>query len=145
MDIKVTRTEFLRVYNKELNAMFDNEDSDCDNNIYGKSITVHWNGIYCDCGDGATPSNYIIPAIEECDDELEEEDEEETSMLRDIFNSLAYDSKMFIRLYDLTEGVPTTFEDVEITYTNIGTYEKEFTLSCIVPNGKDLILEGTID
>lgn len=75
-DKEVTRKEFLRIYNEELNEFFKQTDDPktSDNptaHIYGYPITVHWNGIYCDCDDGATPYNYIIPAIEEVDEELD--------------------------------------------------------------------------
>ena len=39
--------------------------------IYGHDFTIHWNGIYCNVGDGATPANHIIPAIEDCSEELD--------------------------------------------------------------------------
>ena len=69
-DIRVTRKDFLEIYNKVMEGMA----ADCDNDIYeegkyhnmiyGKDFTVHWNGIYCDCLDGCHPCNYLIPAIE---------------------------------------------------------------------------------
>ena len=72
-DVRVSRIDFLALYNEALEEMFDNfekENSDeTPNDIYGYDITVHWHGIYCNCGDGATPSNIIIPAIEEVDNE----------------------------------------------------------------------------
>ena len=72
-DVRVSRIDFLALYNDALNEMFDNFEKDnsdeTPNDIYGYDITVHWHGIYCNCGDGATPSNIIIPAIEECDNE----------------------------------------------------------------------------
>ena len=72
-DARVSKADFLAIYQKALDEMFDNmEKENCDelpNNIYGHDITVHWNGIYCNCGDGATPSNYIIPGIEDCNEE----------------------------------------------------------------------------
>ena len=72
-DVRVSRLDFLAIYNAALDEMFDNfasENGDeTPNDIYGYDITVHWHGIYCNCGDGATPSNIIIPAIEECDNE----------------------------------------------------------------------------
>lgn len=75
-DCKVTRQQFLNEYYKELDIKFNEDEEIADKaHIYGYPITVHWNGIYCDCGDGATPSNYIIPAIEECESELDDEDE----------------------------------------------------------------------
>lgn len=77
-DTRVARIDFLAIYNIALNEMFDNFEKECDsddpteelpNEIYGHDITIHWHGIYCNCGDGATPSNIIIPAIEEVDNE----------------------------------------------------------------------------
>lgn len=72
-DTRVARVDFVAIYNKALNEMFDNFEKDnsdeTPNDIYGYDITVHWHGIYCNCGDGATPSNIIIPAIEEVDNE----------------------------------------------------------------------------
>ena len=72
-DVRVARIDFVAIYNKALEEMFDNFEKDnsdeTPNDIYGHDITVHWHGIYCNCGDGATPSNIIIPAIEECDNE----------------------------------------------------------------------------
>ena len=73
-DVRVSKTDFLQMYQKALDYMWEQEEKSedpCDgsNDIYGKNFTVHWNGIYCDCGDGAAPSNYIIPAIEGIDDE----------------------------------------------------------------------------
>lgn len=72
---RVARADFVAIYNKALQEMFDSFEKECEegtelpNDIYGYDITVHWHGIYCNCGDGATPSNIIIPAIEECDNE----------------------------------------------------------------------------
>ena len=68
-DIKVGKRDFLAIYNKALDEMCSSED----NYIYGHDITVHWHGIYCNCGDGAVPSNYIIPSIKEM---LDEDDDE---------------------------------------------------------------------
>ena len=72
-DARVSKKDFLDIYQKALGVMFDNmEKSNFDelpNDIYGHDITVHWHGIYCNCGDGATPSNYIISGIEGCVDE----------------------------------------------------------------------------
>ena len=76
-DLRVARIDFLAIYNLALNEMFDNFEKECDsedptelpNDIYGHDITVHWHGLYCNCGDGATPTNTIISAIEDCDSE----------------------------------------------------------------------------
>lgn len=75
--VHVTKTDFLAIYQKALNEMFAKEENGtldpyC-NDIYGYDFTIHWHGIYCDCYDGAMPSNHIIPAIEG----LNEEDPDE--------------------------------------------------------------------
>lgn len=69
--VQVTKTDFLEIYNKALNEMFDREEKDDleNNDIYGYDFTIHWHGIYCNCSDGAQPSNHIIPAIEGLNDE----------------------------------------------------------------------------
>lgn len=81
-DTRVSKADFLAIYQKALNKFFDIMDGeketdktpdDVPNDIYGHDITIHWHGIYCNCGDGATPSNIIIPAIE---DVLSEDDSE---------------------------------------------------------------------
>ena len=71
-DVKVSKVDFLKIYDTALNDMFDTP-LDEDNDIYGYDFTIHWHGIYCNCGDGATPSNHIIPAIECCNDEDDDE------------------------------------------------------------------------
>jgi len=92
MDKMVTRKDFLRAYRQELDAMWNDDNTD-KYNIYGKDFTIHWNGIYCNVGDGATPSNYIIPAIQDCDEELDEEEitQEDNTDIQDIAT----------RIYDL--------------------------------------------
>lgn len=60
--VRVSRIDFLEMYETALSYMWDHSDED--NDIYGKDFTIHWNGIYCNCGDGAAPSNHIIPGIE---------------------------------------------------------------------------------
>ena len=71
--VQVTKTDFLAIYNKALSEMFDKEEKEdfdpYNTDIYGYDFTVHWHGIYCNCSDGAMPSNHIIPAIEGLNDE----------------------------------------------------------------------------
>ena len=71
--VKVTKTDFLEIYQKALNDMFNKEEKEnfdpYSTDIYGYDFTVHWHGIYCNCSDGAMPSNHIIPAIEGLNDE----------------------------------------------------------------------------
>ena len=75
-DILVTRSDFVKLYNAAVEDMFDHmESGDDDNLIYGHDVTVHWNGIYCNCSDGATVANYIIPAIEDVMEEYGDEEE----------------------------------------------------------------------
>lgn len=76
-DVRVSKADFVAIYNNALNEMFDimercegdETPDDITNDIYGHDFTVHWHGIYCNCGDGAAPSNYLIPGIEGIYDE----------------------------------------------------------------------------
>ena len=79
MDKMVSIEEFLRLYNEALEEMHrlceENKDKTPDefeNGIYGKDVTVHWNGYCCNCGDGAIAYNNIIDGVKCCRDELEE-------------------------------------------------------------------------
>ena len=67
-DVRVGKKDFLAIYQKALDEMFDlMEKPNFDeqpNDIYGHDITVHWHGIYCNCGDGAVVCNNLIPGIE---------------------------------------------------------------------------------
>ena len=65
MDKQVTMKEFLEIYNKALA-----EDDYYKSGIYGKDVTIHWNGIYCNVGDGATAYNHIICGLEDAMTEL---------------------------------------------------------------------------
>ena len=71
-DVRVSRQDFIKMYNSAIEFMFNNMETE-DNDIYGHNVTVHWHGMYCDCSDGTTPSNFIIPAIKDCDNEIGEE------------------------------------------------------------------------
>ncbi len=70
MDKRVSMKEFLDIYNQALAA-----DDYTESGIYGADVTIHWNGIYCNVGDGATAYNHIISniesGIEESDDEID--------------------------------------------------------------------------
>lgn len=61
-------------------------------------------------------------------------------MLLDIYNNLKWDSKLILRIFNDLE-----FYDLTIERDTIEKYNKIFTISCIVPHGNDLIIEGTID
>ena len=69
-DLKVSRKEFLQLYDAELIKSGMGLDSD----VYGNDVTVHWNGFYCTCEDGATAWNYIIKGVEDVMDELDDEE-----------------------------------------------------------------------
>lgn len=71
-DIKVSRSDFIKMHEMAVSEMFETNSEN--NDINGYDITVHWHGMYCSCSDGATPSNYIIPAIADCDNELDLEE-----------------------------------------------------------------------
>lgn len=64
--VRVSKLDFIAMYKTALEYMWDHEEN---NDIYGKDFEVHWNGIYCNCGDGAAPSNYLIPGVEGIADE----------------------------------------------------------------------------
>lgn len=66
-DKLVTREKFLKKYNKELNK-------DEHGKIYGNDVTIHWNGMFCTCGDGATAYNHIICGLEDAMTELDGEE-----------------------------------------------------------------------
>ena len=66
-DVRVSKTDFLEMYQTALDYMWEHDDEE--NDIYGKDFFVHWNGIYCNCGDGAAVSNYLIPGIEGINEE----------------------------------------------------------------------------
>ena len=69
-DVELTMREFLVTYNAAVADMFENEDNGIDDNeIYGYDVTVHWHGVYCNCEDGATPTNTVIDGVEACADE----------------------------------------------------------------------------
>ena len=73
-DQQVTRRDFIEMYNKCLDGMFDEDNKDIENGPYEKKIYlnhmyVHWNGMYCDCSSGAIIANEMIPTIESIDDE----------------------------------------------------------------------------
>ena len=66
-DKLVTREKFLEKYNKELGK-------DDHGKIYGNDVTIHWNGMFCTCEDGATAYNYIISGLEDVISELDGEE-----------------------------------------------------------------------
>ena len=71
--VRVSKADFVAMHKSAVDYMWNHEE---DNDIYGYDFTVHWHGMYCNCSDGATPSNHIIPAIEWCEMEDPTEYEE---------------------------------------------------------------------
>lgn len=71
-DIRVSRSDFVKMHEMAVKEMFEGNSEK--NNVYNYEVTVHWHGMYCNCSDGTTPSNYIIPAIIDCDNELDGEE-----------------------------------------------------------------------
>lgn len=73
-DVRVSKLDFMNMFDDALNEMFDNPNEE-ENDVYGYDVTVHWHGIYCNCGDGAVAYNNIVSAVKDC---YEEDDEEYT-------------------------------------------------------------------
>jgi len=72
---KVSISEFLKIYKANLDAFFKAQDNGEDNEdfgIYGQDFTITWNGLTVNIGDGATPANLLIPALEEIAEEIGE-------------------------------------------------------------------------
>lgn len=65
-------------------------------------------------------------------------------MLRDIFEITDHKSKVTLRIFDMSEGHIGEFKDVEITFDNVDYYNEQFSISCLVPMDKELLIEGTI-
>lgn len=63
---RVSKADFLAMHSAAVRDMDDDFEN---NDVYGYDFTVHWHGIYCNCGDGATPANHLIPGIEGCFEE----------------------------------------------------------------------------
>lgn len=60
---RVSKADFLAMHSAAVRDMDDDFEN---NDIYGYDFIVYWHGIYCNCGDGATPANCLVPGIEEC-------------------------------------------------------------------------------
>ena len=67
-DIRISRKDFVTLWEK---CTENNKDGEFryEDLVYGKNVTVHWNGFYCDCVDGAVAYNNIITSITSVDDE----------------------------------------------------------------------------
>ena len=77
---RVTKKEFLELYDAALTMLEyynGTDERERFNHIYGHDydVTIHWNGFYCNCGDGATAWNHIISNIQGIIDEFDNEEE----------------------------------------------------------------------
>lgn len=77
-DKQIPRRDFIEIYNKCVSRMFEEDergigDGPYEKRIYGNDMTIHWNGMYCNCGSGAIIANEIIPGIEGVEEDEEEE------------------------------------------------------------------------
>ena len=119
-DRKVTRQQFLDAYNKELDILFNEVEEISEKaHIYGYPVTVHWNGMYCDCADGATPSNFIIPAIADCESELDDEDDinvKENDMEKAKTNEAEMEIENFIDALDIFQKAFENLADYTGSY-----------------------------
>ena len=75
-DVRVSRRDFIDRWNAAYTLLGHYMDTNEErfNFIYGYPVEVHWNGMYCDCSDGAVAYNNIIEGVkgvieEEGDDE----------------------------------------------------------------------------
>lgn len=76
-DVQIPRKDFIEIYEKCVAKMFEENERGISNGpyekrIYGNDTTVHWNGMYCNCGSGAIISNEIIGGIKGVEDDEEE-------------------------------------------------------------------------
>ena len=58
-DVELKPELFVNMYNS-VQALDDFEKD-----IYGKDITVHWHGLYCNCSDGPEACDYIMDSLEQ--------------------------------------------------------------------------------
>lgn len=77
-DKQIPRKDFIEIYNKCVSRMFEENENNIgdgpyEKRIYGNDMTVHWNGMYCNCGSGAIIANEIIPGIEGVEEDEEED------------------------------------------------------------------------
>lgn len=75
-DQKITRKEFIKLYNAAMEMIYfydGTDEKERFNHLYGYDVTVHWNGVCCNCSDGATAWNWIVSNIEGVDEELDDE------------------------------------------------------------------------
>lgn len=75
-DMRVSRKDFVQIYNKCVSRMFDEcdaqiEQTPYENMIYSNPMTIHWKGMYCNLSSGACIANNIIPGIEGVDEDEE--------------------------------------------------------------------------
>ena len=70
-EVLVPRTTFCNIYNGMVATMLDTVDDAEKSPVYTKDMYVSWNGIKCNCQNGAAVSNYIVSAIEDIEDEYD--------------------------------------------------------------------------
>ena len=72
-DIQLSRKDFIKLwdYGVEQMDLVTESFSEENNLVYGNDMEMHWMGYFCNCFDGATVQNHIIPAIQSVDDELD--------------------------------------------------------------------------
>lgn len=102
----VSISEFLLKYNEEICKFFETDDAE-HTPIYGEDFILTWNGMSINLGDGACVYNNLIPAIEDCYEELGDwyETEEETE--EPVHNVIKIHSNRFVEIdisKDTTEG-----------------------------------------
>lgn len=73
-DMRVSRKDFVQIYNKCVSRMFDECDAQVEQTpyedmIYSNPMTIHWKGMYCNLSSGACIANNIIPGIEGVDED----------------------------------------------------------------------------
>lgn len=75
-DIQLRREDFIKLwfYGEEQMDLVTENFTEKNNLVYDNDMEVHWMGYFCNCFDGATVANYIIPAIQSVDDELDGRD-----------------------------------------------------------------------
>ena len=60
----VTPRQFKERYEAELDKMFSTDEKvSVSAHIYGYPVKLTWNGLTCDLGDGAIPTQALLPAL----------------------------------------------------------------------------------
>ena len=149
-DKRVTRATFIELYEKELKAFFEEEETAHDESefsahIYGYPISIQWKGFYCDCDDGAPAYNCIITELKENNKLLVDEVlEDDVETYKELGKGIS--RKEFIKRYEkaVDDDVQSVFGYPFTIHWNglycigcDGSYGDEFVLPMI----KDIIEE----